>query len=135
YISVVLNRKREAVKAQLTQIKYLINNLDEKDKTKLESKMNTLKSLRIKLSDIWNEYYEAVENDNDLEPLEFEILNLGDNCKDIQRIKNINSKIDLKNNTVTSCGNSFKNIKLPDIQMPRFNGSYHNLFNFNCNSF
>ncbi|GFR17012.1 integrase catalytic domain-containing protein [Trichonephila clavata] len=125
-ILVVLNRKRGSVKAQLIRIKNFINNPDEKDKIKLESKMDTLKSLRIKLSDIRNEYYEVVTNDSDLEPLELEILDLEDDCEDIQvRIKNIISKIDLKNNDVTSCGNSFSNIKLP-----RFNGSYHDWFNF-----
>ncbi|GFQ95902.1 integrase catalytic domain-containing protein [Trichonephila clavata] len=130
-ILVVLNRKRGSVKAQLTRIKDFINNPDEKDITKLESKMDTLKSLRIKLSDIRNEYYEVVVKDSDLEPLELEILDLKDDCEDIQvRIKNIISKIDLKNNDVTSCGNSFNNIKLPDIQLPRFNGSYHDWFNF-----
>ncbi|GFQ74586.1 hypothetical protein TNCT_277421 [Trichonephila clavata] len=93
--------------------------------------MDTLKSLRIKLSDIRNEYYEVVVNDSDLEPLELKILDLEDDCEDIQvRIKNIISKIDLKNNDVTSRGNSFKNITLPDIQSPRFNGSYHDWFNF-----
>ncbi|GFR16414.1 hypothetical protein TNCT_341551 [Trichonephila clavata] len=88
--------------------------------------MDTLKSLRIKLSGIRNEYYEVVTNESDLEPLELEILDLEDDCEDIQvRIKNIISKIDLKNNDVTSCGNSFNN-----IQSPRFNGSYHEWFNF-----
>ncbi|GFR07753.1 hypothetical protein TNCT_237901 [Trichonephila clavata] len=77
---VVLNRKRGSVKAQLTRIKDVINNPDEKDKTKLESKMDTLKCLRIKLSDIRNEYYEVVVNDSDLEPLELEILDLEDDC-------------------------------------------------------
>ncbi|GFR27763.1 hypothetical protein TNCT_377271 [Trichonephila clavata] len=102
-ILVVLNRKRGSVKAQLTRIKDFINNPDEKVKIKLESKMDTLKSLRIKLSDIRNEYYEVVVNENDLEPLELEILDKEDDCEDIQvRIKNIISKIDLKNNDVTS---------------------------------
>ncbi|GFQ76898.1 hypothetical protein TNCT_681231 [Trichonephila clavata] len=115
---VVLNRKRGAVKAQLTRIKDFINNPDEKDKIKLESKMDTLKILRIKLRDIRNEYYEVVVNDSDLEPLElYKNPGFGRcDCEDIQvRIKNIISKIDLKNNDVTSCGNTFKNIKLPDI--------------------
>ncbi|GFQ67378.1 integrase catalytic domain-containing protein [Trichonephila clavata] len=130
-ILVVLNRKRGSVKAQLTRIKDFINNPDEKDKIKMESKMDTLKSLRIKLSDIRNEYYEVLTNESDLEPLKLEILDLEDDYEDIQvRIKNIISKIDLKNNNVTSCGNSFNNIKLPDIQLPRFNGSYHDWFNF-----
>ncbi|GFR06045.1 integrase catalytic domain-containing protein [Trichonephila clavata] len=125
-ILVELNRKRGSVKAQLTRIKDFINNPDEKDKIKLESKMDTLKSLRIKLSYIRNEYYEVVANDSDLEPLELEILDLEHDCEDIQvRIKNIISKIDLKTNDVTSCGNSFNN-----IQLPRFNGSYHDWFNF-----
>ncbi|GFQ76927.1 hypothetical protein TNCT_271781 [Trichonephila clavata] len=62
-ILVVFNRKLGAVKAQLTQIKDFINNPDEKNKTKLESKLDTLKSLRIKLSDIQNEFYEVVEYD------------------------------------------------------------------------
>ncbi|GFQ92438.1 integrase catalytic domain-containing protein [Trichonephila clavata] len=130
-ILVVLNRKRGSVKAQLTRIKDFTNNPDEKDKIKLESKMDTLKSLRIKLSDIRKEYYEVVTNYSELEPLELEILDLEDNCEDIQvLIKNIISKIDLKNNDVTCWGNSFNNIKLPDIQLPRFNGSYHDWFNF-----
>ncbi|GFV28807.1 dystonin [Trichonephila clavipes] len=73
-----------AVKAQLTRNKDFMNNLDEKDKTHLESKLDTLKSLRIKLSDIRNEYYEVVADDSDLEPLESEILDLEDDCKDIQ---------------------------------------------------
>ncbi|GFR01250.1 hypothetical protein TNCT_400141 [Trichonephila clavata] len=81
---VVLNRKRGSVKAQLTRIKDFINNPDEKDKIKLESKMDTLKGLRIKLSDIRNEYYEVVLKDSDLEPLELEILDLEDDCEDIQ---------------------------------------------------
>ncbi|GFY43885.1 hypothetical protein TNIN_381431 [Trichonephila inaurata madagascariensis] len=51
---VVLNRKRGAIKAQLTRIKDFMNNPDEKDKAHLESKLDTLKSLRIKLSDIRN---------------------------------------------------------------------------------
>ncbi|GFY11341.1 uncharacterized protein TNCV_4473241 [Trichonephila clavipes] len=59
-----LNRKRGAVKAQLTRIKNFMNNPDEKDKTHLESKLDTLKSLRIKLSDIRDEYYEVVADDN-----------------------------------------------------------------------
>ncbi|GFW28049.1 hypothetical protein TNCV_769291 [Trichonephila clavipes] len=80
---VVLNRKRGAVKAQLTRIKDFMNNLDEKDKTHLESKLDTLKSLRIKLSDIRNEYYKVVADDSDLEPLESEILDLEDDCEDI----------------------------------------------------
>ncbi|GFR19604.1 uncharacterized protein TNCT_39041 [Trichonephila clavata] len=123
-ILVALNRKRGSVKDHLTRIKDFVNSHDEKDKTKLESKMDTLKSLRIKLSEIRNEYYEVVVKDSDLEPLELEILDLEDNCKDIRvRIKNIISKIDLKNNDVTSCGISFNNIKLPDIKLPRFNGS------------
>ncbi|GFU45604.1 DUF1758 domain-containing protein [Trichonephila clavipes] len=72
-----LNRKRGAVKAQLTRIKNFMNNPDEKDKTHLESKLDTLKSLRIKLSDIRDEYYEVVADDSDfLEPLESEILDL-----------------------------------------------------------
>ncbi|GFR21741.1 hypothetical protein TNCT_254911 [Trichonephila clavata] len=75
---VVLNRKRGSVKAQLTRIKDFINNPDEKDNIKLESKMDTLKSLRIKLSDIRNEYYEVVTNESDLEPLGLEILDLED---------------------------------------------------------
>ncbi|GFX65704.1 hypothetical protein TNCV_4093961 [Trichonephila clavipes] len=80
---VVLNRKRGDVKAQLTRIKDFMNNPDEKDKTHLESKLDTLKSLRIKLSDIRNEYYEVVAADSDLEPLESEILDLEDDCEDI----------------------------------------------------
>ncbi|GFQ79548.1 hypothetical protein TNCT_273411 [Trichonephila clavata] len=83
-ILIVLNRKRGSVKAQLTRIKDFINNPDEKDKIKLESKMDTLKSLRIKFSDIRNEYYEVVTNDSDLEPLELEILDLEDGCEDVQ---------------------------------------------------
>ncbi|GFW04017.1 uncharacterized protein TNCV_2051331 [Trichonephila clavipes] len=58
-----LNRKRGAVKAQLTRIKDFMNNPDEKDKTHLESKLDTLKTLRIKLSDIRDEYYEVVADD------------------------------------------------------------------------
>ncbi|GFU04970.1 integrase catalytic domain-containing protein [Trichonephila clavipes] len=81
---VVLNRKRGAIKAQLTRIKDFMNNSDEKDKTHLESKLDILKSLRIKLSDIRNEYYEVVADDSDLEPLESEILDLKDDCEDIQ---------------------------------------------------
>ncbi|GFU52277.1 DUF1758 domain-containing protein [Trichonephila clavipes] len=81
-----LNRKRGAVKAQLTRIKNFMNNPDEKDKTHIESKLDTLKSLRIKLSDIRDEYYEVVADDSDLEPLESEILDLEDDCEDIQKI-------------------------------------------------
>ncbi|GFY22037.1 uncharacterized protein TNCV_3296811 [Trichonephila clavipes] len=130
--SVVLNRKCGAVKVHLTRIKNFMNNPDEKDKTHLESKLDTLKSFRIKLSVIRNEYYEVVAADSDfLEPLESEILNLEDDCEDIRvRIKNILSNIDLKNNAVASCENIFNYIKLPDIQLPRFNGSYHEWFNF-----
>ncbi|GFY41153.1 uncharacterized protein TNIN_450111 [Trichonephila inaurata madagascariensis] len=133
---VVLNRKRGAIKAQITRIKDFMNNPDEKDKTHLESKLDTLKSLRIKLSDIRNEYYEVIADDSDLEPLESEILDLEDDCEDIQvKIKNIISNIALKNIAVTSCENSFKNIKLPDIQLPRFNGSYHDGLFFKNNFF
>ncbi|GFQ72020.1 hypothetical protein TNCT_486831 [Trichonephila clavata] len=82
-ILVALNSKRGSVKAQLTRIKDFVNSPEEKDKTKLESKMDTLKSLRIKLSDIRNEYYEVVVKDSDLEPLEIEILDLEDDCEDI----------------------------------------------------
>ncbi|GFS71581.1 TBC domain-containing protein kinase-like protein [Trichonephila clavipes] len=78
-----LNRKRGAVKVQLTRIKNFMNNPDEKDKTHLESKLDTLKSLRIKLSDIRVEYYEVVADDSDLEPLESEILDLEDDSEDI----------------------------------------------------
>ncbi|GFS75763.1 hypothetical protein TNCV_3424791 [Trichonephila clavipes] len=60
-----LNRKRGAVKAQLKRIKNFMNNPDEKNKTHLESKLDTLKSLRIKLSDIRDEYYEVVADDSD----------------------------------------------------------------------
>ncbi|GFQ68363.1 hypothetical protein TNCT_447591 [Trichonephila clavata] len=84
-ILVVLNRKRGSVKAQLTRIKYFINNPDEKDKIKLESKMDTLKGLKIKLSDIRNEYYEVVLKDSDLEPLELKILDLEDVIAKISR--------------------------------------------------
>ncbi|GFR31275.1 uncharacterized protein TNCT_133891 [Trichonephila clavata] len=69
---------------KLTRIKDFINNPDEKDKIKSESKMDTLKSLRIKLSDIRNEYYAVVTSESDLEPLELEILDLEDDCEDIQ---------------------------------------------------
>ncbi|GFV66315.1 hypothetical protein TNCV_2737291 [Trichonephila clavipes] len=72
-----------------------MNNPDEKEKTHLESKLDTLKSLRIKLSDIRDEYYEVVADDSDLEPLESEILDL-DDCKDIQQ-------------TIPSCVESFEN--------------------------
>ncbi|GFQ65519.1 hypothetical protein TNCT_273531 [Trichonephila clavata] len=89
-ILVVFNRKRGSVKAQLTRFKDFINNPDEKDKINLDLKMDILKSLRIKLSDIRNEYYEVVTNESDLEPLELEILDLEDDCEYIQvRIKNI----------------------------------------------
>ncbi|GFV23418.1 integrase catalytic domain-containing protein [Trichonephila clavipes] len=81
---VMLNRKRGTIKAQLTRIKDFLNNPDEKGKPHLESKLDTLKSLRIKLSDILNEYYEVVADDSDLEPLETEILDLEDDCEDIQ---------------------------------------------------
>ncbi|GFT61916.1 integrase catalytic domain-containing protein [Trichonephila clavipes] len=77
-----LNRKH-AVKAQLTRIKNFMNNPDEKDKTHLKSKLDTWKSLRIKLSDIREEYYEVVADDSDLELLEPEILDLEDDCEDI----------------------------------------------------
>ncbi|GFY05443.1 hypothetical protein TNCV_961381 [Trichonephila clavipes] len=80
-----LDRKRGAVKAQLTRIKNFMNNPHEKDKTHSESKLDTLKSLRIKLSDIRDEYYEVVADDSDLEPLESEILDLEDDCEDISR--------------------------------------------------
>ncbi|GFW16485.1 integrase catalytic domain-containing protein [Trichonephila clavipes] len=60
-----------------------MNNPDEKDKTHLESKLDTLKSLRIKLSDIRDEYFEVVADNSDLEPLESEILDLEDDCEDI----------------------------------------------------
>ncbi|GFX94954.1 hypothetical protein TNCV_3045861 [Trichonephila clavipes] len=46
---IVLNRKRGAIKAKLTRIKDFINNPEEKDEKYLESKLYTLKSLRIKL--------------------------------------------------------------------------------------
>ncbi|GFX04733.1 DUF1758 domain-containing protein [Trichonephila clavipes] len=85
-----LNRKRGAVKAQLIRIKDFMNNPDEKDITHLESKLDTLKSLQIKLSDIRDEYYEVVADDSDLEPLESEILDLEDDCEEIQR--NVNSQ-------------------------------------------
>ncbi|GFR18728.1 hypothetical protein TNCT_365931 [Trichonephila clavata] len=85
-ILVVLNHKRGSIKAQLTRIKDFINNPVEKDKIKLVSKMDTLKSLRIKLSDIRNEYYEVVANDSDLEPLELEILDLEDVIAKICRV-------------------------------------------------
>ncbi|GFW65910.1 integrase catalytic domain-containing protein [Trichonephila clavipes] len=80
---VVLNRKRGAIKTQLIRIKDFINNPNEKDKTHLESKLDILKSLRIKLSDIRDEYYEVVENYSDSEPLESEILDLEEDCEDI----------------------------------------------------
>ncbi|GFU45647.1 hypothetical protein TNCV_4223531 [Trichonephila clavipes] len=86
-----LNRKRGAVKAQLTRIKNFMNNPDEKDKTHLESKLDTLKSLRIKLSDIRDEYYEIVADDSDLEPLESEILDL----KMITKISSSSHKVAL----------------------------------------
>ncbi|GFW95034.1 hypothetical protein TNCV_476331 [Trichonephila clavipes] len=100
---------------QLTRIKDFINNLDKKDKTHLESKMDTLKSLRIKLSEIQNEYYEVIENHSDLQPLELEILYLKDDYEDIQIRITIILNIVLENNAATSCENSSKNIKLPDI--------------------
>ncbi|GFS81732.1 uncharacterized protein TNCV_2706741 [Trichonephila clavipes] len=87
-----LNRKRGAVKAQLTRIKNFMNNPDEKDKTHLESKLDTLKSLRIKLSDIRDEYYEVVADDSDLELLESEILDLEDDCEDIYIQINVDSQ-------------------------------------------
>ncbi|GFX08659.1 hypothetical protein TNCV_61861 [Trichonephila clavipes] len=99
---VLLNRKRGAVKAQLTRIKDFTNNPDEKDKTHLESKLDTLKSLRIKLSDIRNEYYVVADN-SDLEPLESEILDLEDDCEDIS------SECFLPKQTIPSCVESFEN--------------------------
>ncbi|GFR30317.1 uncharacterized protein TNCT_610591 [Trichonephila clavata] len=48
--------------------------------------MDTLKGLRIKLSDIRNEYYEVVLKDSDLEPLELEILDLEDAIAKISRV-------------------------------------------------
>ncbi|GFX36236.1 hypothetical protein TNCV_2065741 [Trichonephila clavipes] len=89
-----LNRKRGAVKAQLTRIKNFMNNPDEKDKTHLESKLDTLKSLRIKLSDIRDEYYEVVADDSDLESLESEILDLEDDCEDIYISRNLERNVD-----------------------------------------
>ncbi|GFU86361.1 hypothetical protein TNCV_1488731 [Trichonephila clavipes] len=65
---VVLNRKHGAVKAQLTRNKDFLNNPVGKDKTHLESKLDTLKSLRITLSDIRNEYYEVVADDRSSSP-------------------------------------------------------------------
>ncbi|GFY50903.1 hypothetical protein TNIN_133491 [Trichonephila inaurata madagascariensis] len=47
--------------------------------------MGTLKSLRMKLSDIQNEYYEAVENYRDLQPHESEILDIENDGVYIQR--------------------------------------------------
>ncbi|GFY29248.1 DUF1758 domain-containing protein [Trichonephila clavipes] len=99
----VLNRKREAIKAQLKSIKDFMNNPDEKDKTHLESKLDTLKSLRFKLSDIRNEYFEIVENDSDLEPLESEILDLEDDCKDIYISRFLQPK-----QTIPSCVELFE---------------------------
>ncbi|GFX72368.1 reverse transcriptase domain-containing protein [Trichonephila clavipes] len=43
-----------------------------------------LKTCHAELSDIRNEYYEIVEIDRDLEPLESEILDLVYDCEDIQ---------------------------------------------------
>ncbi|GFV33274.1 hypothetical protein TNCV_1497961 [Trichonephila clavipes] len=98
---VVLNRKRGAIKAQLTRIKDFMNNPEEKSKTDLESKLDTLKSLRIKLSDIRKEYY-VVADHSDLEPLESDILDL-DDCEDIQ-LK--------KNNLCINCFSSFHKVAL-----------------------
>ncbi|GFR31764.1 integrase catalytic domain-containing protein [Trichonephila clavata] len=114
-ILVVLNRKRGSVKAQLPRIKNFINNPDEKDKIKLELKMDTLKSLRIKLSDIRNEYYEVVTNESDLEPLELEILDLEDDCEDIQshshkEISNFYNRKDIRSSwTYWTCNNKGQN--------------------------
>ncbi|GFX58715.1 integrase catalytic domain-containing protein [Trichonephila clavipes] len=71
-----------------------MNNPDEKDKTHLESKLDTLKSLQIKLSDIRDEYYEVVADDSDLELLESEILDLEVDCEDISKNfeRNVNSQ-------------------------------------------
>ncbi|GFX66507.1 DUF1758 domain-containing protein [Trichonephila clavipes] len=68
-----------------------MNNPDEKDKTHLESKLDTLKNLRIKLSDIRDEYY-VVADDSDLEPLESEILDLEDDCEYIYIQRNVDSQ-------------------------------------------
>ncbi|GFU51207.1 integrase catalytic domain-containing protein [Trichonephila clavipes] len=69
------DEKAWSCKSSANKIKNFMDNPDEKNKTHLESKL-TMKSLRIKLSDIREEYYEVVADDSDLEPLESEILDL-----------------------------------------------------------
>lgn len=111
----------------MTRIKDFINNPDGKDIVEAESKLDTLKGIQIKLSDIRNEYYEIIEDETDLQLLEVEILDLEDECEDIQvRIKHIISNVFPKNNSVVPTEISHKNIKLPEFPLPEFYGTYEN---------
>ncbi|GFY55092.1 hypothetical protein TNIN_246931 [Trichonephila inaurata madagascariensis] len=88
-----------------------MKNPDEKDKTHLESKLDTLKSLQIKLSDIRNEYYEVVTDDSDLEPLESQkswILKMIAKISSYAPALNVNNECFQPKQTIPSCIESFE---------------------------
>ncbi|GFY18416.1 hypothetical protein TNCV_2396451 [Trichonephila clavipes] len=108
-----LNRKRGAIKAQLTRIKDFMNKPDEKDKTHLESILDTLKSIRIKLSEIRNEYYEVVKDDSDLEALKALNRKRGAKNPHLTIIKDFMNKPDEKDKThLESILDTLKSIRI-----------------------
>ncbi|GFU82828.1 hypothetical protein TNCV_266251 [Trichonephila clavipes] len=112
-----------------------MSNPNEKDKTHLESKLDVLKSLLIKLSDIRNEYYEVererVADDSDLEPLESEILDLEDDCEDIQirlTVQFVNNNLilylDAKKFNDASVNERFNSVKRNNLCINCFSSSH-----------
>ncbi|GFX85124.1 hypothetical protein TNCV_1646711 [Trichonephila clavipes] len=123
--------------------------LNYEDKTHLESKLDTLKNLRIKLSDIRNEYYEVVADDSDLEPLESEILDLEDDCEEniqtnnatafpserIYKTKSLLAKLDPANCVICKQQSHpvFRCKKFNDLSVnERFNSVKRNNLCINC---
>ncbi|GFW42606.1 integrase catalytic domain-containing protein [Trichonephila clavipes] len=81
-------------KVSFTEPDYLMNDdffIQGFVKAEMKKKVTYKPSVQIRttcqLSDIRDEYYEVVADDSDVEPLESEILDLEDDCEDIQKDK------------------------------------------------
>ncbi|XP_054715273.1 uncharacterized protein LOC129224750 [Uloborus diversus] len=124
----ILNRKRGAIKGQITRIENCVNAETPPDSKVLELKLSSLNNLKEKINSLRNESFCSLPNDKDVEDFEGTLTEVEDYLEETEvsifnllKIQNTSSSKAEKANS-ESIANA--KIKLPSISLPHFSGKY-----------
>ena len=131
---VALNRKKGALKAQLTrQESCMTDEKSEWTKVKLELKLKNLDKLLCTLDTLRTEFYEAVPETEDIADIEAEFVEIQERIEMLEvSFKQLFNDCDDDCNNKTESKQKLNacNIKLPEIVLPQFTGKYEDWYTF-----